>query len=190
MVDLQVVAFPQDGIFTDETHEDLLRDALEMGADLVGRSLTTSIRVRMVSPPSNSRWISPRYDRPVDLHIDETDDPGSRFTEVLASEASKRGIGDRVTASHDRDALLPQQLRGEGRLVARGQWRKRSHEPAGQLGVAGTVRRLSASPWSYRIDELRAGVTVGLGRLRHGPVVPLRVRRSDRCRVYLASLRT
>jgi len=36
IVDLQVVAFPQDGIFTDPTHEDLLREALEMGADVVG----------------------------------------------------------------------------------------------------------------------------------------------------------
>ncbi len=41
-----------------------------------------------------------RYNRPLDAHIDETDVLGSRFTEVLANGALKRGIGDRVTASH------------------------------------------------------------------------------------------
>jgi len=44
--------------------------------------------------------LAERYDRRIDLHIDETDDPGSRFTEVLASEAIKRDMGDRTTASH------------------------------------------------------------------------------------------
>ncbi|MDR9381666.1 MAG: cytosine deaminase [Natronomonas sp.] len=101
LVDLQVVAFPQDGVFTNESHEDLLREALELGADVVGaiphnehtlEDGVTSIDLAMD--------LAERYDRPVDLHIDETDDPGSRFTAVLASEAMKRGIGDRVAASH------------------------------------------------------------------------------------------
>jgi cytosine deaminase len=101
LVDLQVVAFPQDGVFTRPGNEDLLREAMEMGCDLVGgiphNEHTREDGVREVELAMD---LAERYDRPVDLHIDETDDPGSRFTEVLASEASKRGLGERTTASH------------------------------------------------------------------------------------------
>jgi cytosine deaminase len=41
-----------------------------------------------------------KHDLKVDFHIDETDDPNSRYTEVLSTEANYRGIGDRTTASH------------------------------------------------------------------------------------------
>jgi cytosine deaminase len=101
IVDLQVVAFPQDGILTDETHEDLLSEALEMGVDVVGaiphNEHTREDGVQSVQIACD---LAERHNRPLDLHVDETDDPNSRFTEVLASEALKRGIGDRTTASH------------------------------------------------------------------------------------------
>ncbi len=41
-----------------------------------------------------------RYDRRLDLHCDEIDDPQSRFLEVVVAEAIRRDLGDRVTASH------------------------------------------------------------------------------------------
>lgn len=44
--------------------------------------------------------LAERHDRPPDLQVDETDDSSSRFTEVKASEALGRGIGDRTTAGH------------------------------------------------------------------------------------------
>ena len=101
LVDLQVVAFPQDGVFTRPHHEDLLREAMEMGCDLVGGiPHNEHTREDGVSSVEVAMDLAERYDRPADLHIDETDDPGSRFTEVLASEALKRGLGERVTASH------------------------------------------------------------------------------------------
>lgn len=101
LVDLQVVAFPQDGIFTDESHEDLLREALELGADVVGAiPHNEHTREHGVESVKLAMDLAEQYGQPVDAHIDETDDPGSRFTEVLASEAISRGIGDRVTASH------------------------------------------------------------------------------------------
>ena len=101
LVDLQVVAFPQDGIFTAESHEDLLREALEMGADVVGGiPHNEHTREDGVASVELTMDLAESFDLPVDLHIDETDDPGSRFTEVLASEAIKRQLGDRVTASH------------------------------------------------------------------------------------------
>jgi cytosine deaminase len=101
LVDLQVVAFPQDGVFTRPDHEDLLREAMEMGCDLVGGiPHNEHTREDGVASVETAMDLAERYDAPVDLHIDETDDPGSRFTEVLASEALKRGMGDRTTASH------------------------------------------------------------------------------------------
>ncbi|WP_372912463.1 cytosine deaminase [Salinigranum sp.] len=101
LVDLQVAAFPQDGVFTRPDHEDLLREAMEMGCDLVGGiPHNEHTREDGVASVETAMDLAERYDAPVDLHIDETDDPGSRFTEVLASEALKRGMGDRTTASH------------------------------------------------------------------------------------------
>ncbi|AUV81593.1 N-isopropylammelide isopropylaminohydrolase [Salinigranum rubrum] len=101
LVDLQVVAFPQDGVFTRPRHEDLLREAMEMGCDLVGGiPHNEHTREDGVASVEMAMDLAEQYGTPVDLHIDETDDPGSRFTEVLASEALKRGLGERTTASH------------------------------------------------------------------------------------------
>lgn len=101
IVDLQVVAFPQDGVFTDDGNEDLLREAIDMGADLVGGiPHNEHTREEGVKEVETAVEIAQNHDIPLDLHIDETDDPNSRFTEVLASEAFHRDIGQRTTASH------------------------------------------------------------------------------------------
>ena len=101
LVDLQVVAFPQDGLLADGESEDLLREAVGMGVDVVGaiphNEHTREDGAKSVKVACD---IAEREGLPLDLHIDETDDPGSRFTEVLASEALKRDIGERTTASH------------------------------------------------------------------------------------------
>lgn len=101
LVDLQVVAFPQDGLFTHEPHEDRFREAIDLGVDVVG-GIPHNERTREegIRDVKTAVALADRHDLPVDLHIDETDDPGSRYTEVLASEALDRGLGDRVTASH------------------------------------------------------------------------------------------
>ncbi|MFB6188003.1 MAG: amidohydrolase family protein, partial [Halobacteriaceae archaeon] len=100
-IELQIVAFPQDGIFTDEDHEDLFREAINMGVDVVGgiphNEYTYEDGIRDVKLAVE---LADANNLPVDLHIDETDDPQSRFTEVLANEARKHGIGARTTASH------------------------------------------------------------------------------------------
>ena len=166
LVDLQVVAFPQDGILTDPTHEDLLREAVEMGIDLVGgiphNEHTREDGVESVEIVCD---IAERHDRPLDLHIDETDDPNSRFTEVLASEALKRGIGDRVTASHTTamhsynnayaDKLISL-LADSGVSVVT--------NPPDNSVLQGAYDDYPRRRGHTRIDELRAaGVTVGLG---------------------------
>lgn len=166
LVDLQVVAFPQDGIFTDESHEDLLREALDMGADVVGAiPHNEHTREDGVASVELAMDLAERYDRRADLHIDETDDPGSRFTEVLASEAIKRGIGDRVTASHTTAmhsypnsyaAKLIALLAESGVDVVT--------NPPDNAVLQGRYDDYPRRRGHTRIDELHeAGVTVGLG---------------------------
>jgi len=101
LVDIQLVAFPQDGIFAFPNGEALMERAMELGCDLVGgiphHELTRDDGVADVKFACD---LAQQYHRPLDLHIDETDDPNSRFTEVLAAETIKRGLAGRVTASH------------------------------------------------------------------------------------------
>ena len=78
-----------------------MEQAMELGCDLVGgiphHEMTRDDGVADVKFACD---LAQQYHRPLDLHIDETDDPNSRFTEVLAAETIKRGLTGRVTASH------------------------------------------------------------------------------------------
>lgn len=100
-MDLQIVAFPQEGLYTNPDSEALLIKALEMGADVIGGiphyELTREDGVRSVV---KALELAVKYDKLVDIHCDEIDDDQSRYLEVLAGEAMKLGIGHRVTASH------------------------------------------------------------------------------------------
>ncbi|MEL6457854.1 MAG: cytosine deaminase [Cyanobacteria bacterium J06621_15] len=100
-ITVQVVAFPQDGIYSDSQNEALLEKALEMGADAVGGiphyELTREDGVRSVEKIFE---LAEKYNRLIDIHCDEIDDEQSRFLEVVAAEAIRRNNGSRVTASH------------------------------------------------------------------------------------------
>ncbi len=102
VIDLQLVAFPSASLYDgDETKLDRFEEALEMGADIVGGiPHKENTREKGVKHVQTIVDLAEKYDKPLDPHIDETDDPQSRFTETLASEALERGIGDRTTASH------------------------------------------------------------------------------------------
>ncbi len=101
LVDIQLVAFPQDGIYAFPNGESLMEQAMELGCDLVGgiphHEMTRDDGVADVKFACD---LAQQFQAKLDLHIDETDDPNSRFTEVLAAETIKRGLGGRVTASH------------------------------------------------------------------------------------------
>ncbi|WP_047866030.1 cytosine deaminase [Rubrobacter aplysinae] len=100
-MDLQIVAFPQEGVSSYPGGAELLEEALRLGADVVGGiPHYEHTREMGVASVEECFRIAEKYDRPVDLHCDETDDPGSRFLEVMASEALRRDWGPRVTASH------------------------------------------------------------------------------------------
>lgn len=100
-VDLQLVAFPQEGIPSFPNGVELLEEALKMGADVVGAiphfEFTREYGVESLKTAFD---LAEKYDRLVDIHCDEIDDEQSRFVEVTAAEAYERGLGSRVTASH------------------------------------------------------------------------------------------
>lgn len=101
LIDLQIVAFPQEGIESFENGRQLMTRAISMGADVVGGIPHFEYtRDQGVSSVKFLMALAEREGCLVDVHCDETDDPHSRFLEVLAEEARVRGMGERVTASH------------------------------------------------------------------------------------------
>jgi cytosine deaminase len=100
-ITLQVVAFPQDGIYGGPQNDILMEKAIEMGADVVGGiphyELTREDGVRSVHRIFE---LAKKYDRPIDIHCDEIDDDQSRFLEVVAASAIRTNLGSQVTASH------------------------------------------------------------------------------------------
>jgi cytosine/creatinine deaminase len=100
LVTIQVTAFPQDGIYTDPADEARLEHALRLGADCVGgiaQQATAEFGLREVHRVFE---LARAYGRRIDVHCDETDDPSSRFLEVMADDTVRFGIAGRVTASH------------------------------------------------------------------------------------------
>ncbi len=101
IIDLQIVAFPQDGIFTFPEGEALMRKAVEMGADVIGgiphNEFTREDGVRDVEFVYN---LAEKTGSLIDIHIDETGDDQSRFVEVMAKESIIRGMQGLAAASH------------------------------------------------------------------------------------------
>ena len=99
--DVQVVAFPQEGMLSYPGGVELMEEALKLGADAVGGiphyEHTRELGVESVK---ESFRLAEKHDKQIDIHCDETDDPHSRFLEVMAAEATRTGMGSRVTASH------------------------------------------------------------------------------------------
>ncbi|MDO5338303.1 MAG: cytosine deaminase [Eubacteriales bacterium] len=100
-IELQLVAFPQDGVLTSEKVQKNLETAVSMGADVVGGiphfELTREHGERSIQLIIE---LAQKYDRLVDIHCDEIDDDYSRFLEVLAAKAYETGMGKKVSASH------------------------------------------------------------------------------------------
>ncbi|MEB3283062.1 MAG: cytosine deaminase [Lyngbya sp.] len=98
---LQIVAFPQDGIYSRPENELLLEKALDLGADAVGGiphyEFTREDGVKSVHRIFE---LAQKYDRLIDIHCDEIDDEQSRFLEVVAACAIRTEMGKKVTASH------------------------------------------------------------------------------------------
>jgi cytosine deaminase len=100
-IDMQLVAFPQDGVLRSAGALDNLKRALDMGVDVVGgiphfeRSMQHGAdSVRLLCELAAERGLL------VDMHCDESDDPHSRHVETLALETHRLGLHGRVTGSH------------------------------------------------------------------------------------------
>lgn len=100
-LDLQLVAFPQDGMLRDPMAMDNTIRALDMGVDIVGgiphfeRTMSQGAdSVRILCEIAAERGLM------VDMHCDESDDPMSRHIETLAHETKRLGLQGRVAGSH------------------------------------------------------------------------------------------
>jgi cytosine deaminase len=100
-MDLQLVAFPQDGLLRSAGAFDNLKRAIDMGVDVVGgiphfeRTMTEGAEsVRLLCEFAAQKGLR------VDMHCDESDDPMSRHIETLAAQTHRLGMHGRVTGSH------------------------------------------------------------------------------------------
>ncbi len=100
-VDIQIVAFPQEGILSYPNGKELLEQAVQLGADVIGAiphfEFTREYGIESLHYIFE---LAQKYDRLIDVHCDEIDDEQSRFVETLAALAHKFNMGEKVTASH------------------------------------------------------------------------------------------
>lgn len=98
---VEVVAFPQEGIYRDKGTQELLIEALDRGADVIGG-------IPMLERTEQDQHahidfcleLAAEHNVPVDMHIDETDNPNARSLEYLAARSLEMGLDQPITASH------------------------------------------------------------------------------------------
>lgn len=100
-LDMQLVAFPQDGLLRSPGAFEQLKRALDLGVDVVGgiphfeRTMADgTASVKLLCEEAAQRGLR------VDMHCDESDDPLSRHIETLAAETQRLGLQGRVAGSH------------------------------------------------------------------------------------------
>jgi cytosine deaminase len=165
-LDLQLVAFPQDGLLRRPGTLALLQQALDLGVGVVGgiphferTPAEGAESVRLLCELAAARGL------PVDMHCDETDDPLSRHIETLAFHSQRLGLQGRVTASHATSMhsmdnayvgkLLPLLADSGVHVVA---------NPLINITLQGRYDSYPKRRGMTRVPELlAAGVTVGFG---------------------------
>jgi cytosine/creatinine deaminase len=101
LIDVQIVAFPQEGIVQSPGTEALMREVMELGVDVVG-----GMPFNEASFEDSRRHIeivfdiAKEFNADIDMHVDETDDPSARTLEVLTELTIANGWQGRVTAGH------------------------------------------------------------------------------------------
>ncbi len=101
LVTIQIVSFPQEGMYAYPGGDELVEEGLKMGADCVG-GIPHYELAREFGDKSVHKVVdlAVKYDRLIDIHCDETDDIQSRFLELLTALSIMEGIGEKTTASH------------------------------------------------------------------------------------------
>jgi cytosine deaminase len=166
-IDLQLVAFPQDGYLRTPSAVDNLQRALDKGVDVVGgiphfegSTAEGGDSVRALCEIAAERGLL------VDMHCDESDDPMSRHVETLATETRRLGLNGRVTGSHltsmhfmDNDyvsKLIPIMVEAELRVVA---------NPLVNIVLQGRHDSYPKRRGMTRVPELmEVGLTVAFGQ--------------------------
>ena len=101
VMEIQIVAFPQEGILSYPNGKQLMIDAVNMGADCVGAIPHFEFtREYSVESLNFALELAAKQDKLVDVHCDEIDDEASRGLETVAARALELGLCDKVTASH------------------------------------------------------------------------------------------
>jgi cytosine deaminase len=167
LADIQIVAFPVCSVVRNESALDRIQEAVDRGVDLIGgiphAEPTREMGVEQIEILLD---IAKKHALPVDMHIDETDDPNSQYTEVLTKKARQMGIGNKTTASHvtamhsypnDYANQLIDLLAESGVTVVT--------NPLTNAVLQGRQDDYPRRRGHTRIDELRdAGVDVGIGQ--------------------------
>jgi len=105
-IDVQVVAFPQEGILRDPGTEELLRRAMDLGADVVGGMPWYEGNKQASRSHTDIVFeIAKRYGKDVHMLVDDTSDPDAKNIEYMLTKTIKEGYVGRVAASHCRGAL-------------------------------------------------------------------------------------
>ncbi|MDR1088266.1 MAG: amidohydrolase family protein [Coriobacteriales bacterium] len=153
-VDIQVVAFPQDGVVREPGAEDLMVQALEAGADVVGGipwiEFTKADEQEHVDAMCA---LARRYDKNISMLLDDVGDPEERTLEMLCLKTIELGWQGRTTAQHCRAMLLYNE-----------NYFRKLTALLKQAGI-GIVADPQTGPLHARVRELAAaGVPVALGQ--------------------------
>lgn len=101
IMDLQIVAFPQEGIIQDKGTKELMDEAMKMGADIVGGMPYNEMTYNdSIAHIDYCFELAKKYDADMDMHVDETDDETARTLQYYAAKAIKEDWIGRCTACH------------------------------------------------------------------------------------------
>ncbi len=153
-VEIQVVAFPQDGVVRDPGAEEYVRQALEMGADVVGGIPWIEYTDADAREHIDRMFaLAQEFDRDVSMLVDDAGDPGLRTLEMLAVKTIETGWEGRVTAQHARAmALYPEPYYRKVRALL-------------ERARIGVVSDPQTGPLYARVKDLYAhGVRIALGQ--------------------------
>jgi cytosine deaminase len=107
ILELQVVAFPQDGVAREPGAADLVREAMKLGADVVGGIPWIEFTDADAQAHVDAMFdIAAEFDKPVSMLVDDAGDATLRTTEMMAVRAIKQGWQGRVLAHHARAMAL------------------------------------------------------------------------------------
>ncbi|HZW67778.1 MAG TPA: amidohydrolase family protein [Pseudogracilibacillus sp.] len=165
-VDIQIVAFPQEGIFLQAGAKEWFAEAIKMGADVIGglpqAEITREDGIKQIEYIFD---LAEKYNKLIDIHTDETGDPQSRYLEVIAKYALQYDMPGRVTASHT-TALHNYQNDYAAKVI------NHVHEADLNIVTNPTSNAILQNRWDgypkyrgvTRVDELlAAGVNVSIG---------------------------